>query len=69
MKWQAVDSTSIEGVGYDPGRGKLGVKFLHGGTYVYFDVSPSIFAALLEADSKGKFLHEHILDRYRYRRL
>ena len=65
-----VESTSIELVGYDEDAHELYVQFrLRGRTYVYFDVPPSAYAALLEAPSKGRYLNFEIKPYHEYRRV
>lgn len=68
MTWRPVQSTSIARIGYDPGRRELGVAFLHGGAYVYSGVARAVFEAFEGAESKGRFFHAHVLDRYPFRR-
>ena len=66
----AVESSSIDAVGYDASSQRLTVRFLgSGNTYVYLGVAPSVFEALLTAPSKGRYLNFHIKDVYPYRRL
>lgn len=66
----AVESSSIDAVGYDASTRRLTVRFLgSGNTYVYLGVAPSVFEALLAAPSKGRYLNFHIKDVYPYRRL
>ena len=69
MQWRPVRSTSIARVGYDPKLRELGVAFRHGGTYLYSAVAAAVFEAFNEAESKGRFFHAHVLDRYPLRRL
>ena len=65
-----VESTSIELVGYDEEAQELFVRFHNRGrTYVYFDVLPSAYAALLEAPSKGRYLNFEIKPYHEYRRV
>ena len=64
-----VESTSIQLVGYDEDAGELYVQFGRGRTYVYFDVQPEAYAALLEAPSKGRYLNFEIKPYHRYRRV
>ena len=65
-----VESTSIELVGYDEDAQELFVRFRNRGrTYVYFDVPPEAYAALLEAASKGRYLNFEIKPYHRYRRV
>jgi KTSC domain len=65
-----VESTSIQLVGYDEDARELYVQFrLRGRTYVYFDVPPEAYAALLEAPSKGRYLNFEIKPYHEYRRV
>ena len=61
-----VTSTSIISVGYDPDTKTLELEFVNGNTYQYFDVSRSIYEALMAADSKGAFVNTRVKDHYRY---
>jgi KTSC domain len=45
------------------------IRFRRGRTYVYFDVPPSAYAALLEAPSKGRYLNFEIKPYHEYRRV
>jgi hypothetical protein len=45
------------------------VHFGSSSTYRYFDVPPAVYAWLLRAPSKGKFVNRLVKDRYRYERL
>ena len=64
-----VESTSIQLVGYDEDARELYVQFRRGRTYVYYDVPPSAYAALLEAPSKGRYLNFEIKPYHEYRRV
>jgi hypothetical protein len=64
-----VESTSIELVGYDEEAQELYIQFRRGRLYVYYDVPPSAYAALLEAPSKGRYLNFEIKPYHRYRRV
>jgi len=44
------------------------VRFAHGDWYTYFAVPASIYEAFIAAESRGRFFHEQIRDRYPYRR-
>jgi KTSC domain-containing protein len=65
----AVDSSSIELVGYDEAVHELYVHFRRGRRYVYLDVRPSAYAALLDAPSKGRYLNFEIKPYHDYRRV
>jgi hypothetical protein len=60
-----VTSEAVRAVGYAPsGRparsGTLVVLFVTGGLYEYLDVPPSAYAEFMNAESKGKFVHEEL---------
>ena len=64
MQRQAVDSTTMRAVGYDPTKRVLEVEFQSGAVYQYPNVSPGIFRNLLKAESKGKYFNSEIRDSY-----
>lgn len=68
MDWISANSSNIERFKYDPTSRILKVEFKNGGTYDYFDVSPSDFQRMCVAPSKGQFLASDIKGRYRYAR-
>ena len=55
-------------VGYDANMQILEVVFNTGDRYQYLDVPASEYEALMSADSIGKYMHTHIIDRYEYER-
>ena len=63
-----VESQAIDEIAYDAARSTLFVRFAHGGWYRYFAVPSAVSGAFLAAESKGRFFHEHIRDRYAFRR-
>jgi hypothetical protein len=63
-----VESEAIDEIEYDAKRLILFVRFALGEWYRYFDVPAVVCEAFLAAESKGRFFHENIRDRYRYRR-
>lgn len=69
MEWSVVSSSNVAAVGYNPGRSILGVSFLNGSTYNYFDVDPDTFEMLRSAGSVGKFLAYVIKGHYAYERV
>lgn len=69
MIYHPVSSSNIASIGYDSSTATLGVRFHNGGTYHYFDVTPSDHDDFMNASSKGTFLHERIKGRYRYARV
>ncbi|WP_223177022.1 KTSC domain-containing protein [Sphingosinithalassobacter sp. CS137] len=64
----AVDSEMMDAVDYDAARCRLGIRFISGGWYWYAGVPRDVFEALLAAPSHGRFFHDHIRDRYAFRR-
>lgn len=63
-----VESEAIAEIGYDTASSTLFVRFVDGGWYSYFSVPIAIFDKFVAADSHGRFFHDHIRDRYPYRR-
>ena len=65
-----VTSSNIEAIGYDQDSMELHVRFLKSGeTYVYYAVESWVFDEMIQADSKGKYLHRQIKGRYDYGKL
>lgn len=64
-----VQSSSVAEVGYAMESMVLEVLFHSGSVYQYFDVPEVVFAEMLQAESIGRFLNEHIKDNYRYTKL
>ncbi|SDR16916.1 KTSC domain-containing protein [Paraburkholderia tuberum] len=62
----AVESSQIHSIGYDPSTGTLAVRFKDGKTgaptslYYYSNFTPSNFEALRQAKSIGTHFHHHI---------
>ena len=67
MKRLPIDSSSIASVGYDFRAQVLEIEYRGGGTYDYLGVPPDLYHALLNAQSKGRFVNYRIKDRYSYR--
>jgi KTSC domain-containing protein len=63
-----VESVAVAEIAYDAARSALFVRFVDGDWYTYFEVPANVYRAFLTADSHGRFFHQHILDRYRFRR-
>lgn len=64
MKHTPVRSSNLASVGYDAATNTLEIKFCSGGVYQYATVPESVYSALMEADSLGKYFYRHIRDRY-----
>lgn len=66
MELHSVESSMIQAFGYDAEAEILLVIFNSGKTYRYFEVPPDIYEGLLEADSKGSYLRDLVIDQYPY---
>ncbi len=64
-----VKSSNLASIGYDARGRVLEVEFLHGGVYRYFDVPREIFAALMAAESKGRYFGANIRSRFRFEKV
>jgi hypothetical protein len=60
-----VRSSTIRSIGYDESTSVLEVEFLSGGLYQYLSVPRSVYDAFMAASSKGRYLDQHIKNRYR----
>ena len=61
MRRTKVESSNVESVVFDRDAGILEVAYRSGKIYQYADVKPDEYAALLAADSKGRFLQRHFV--------
>jgi hypothetical protein len=70
MIWQSVESSQIEAVGYEAETETLGIRFTptkkqkeagqRGSEYHYQFVPQDVHAALMTAESVGRYFHQHI---------
>lgn len=60
MKRVPVESGNVASVGHDPHTNTLEVEFKGGGVYSYHGVDADKHAALMKADSVGKFINANI---------
>lgn len=63
-----VSSSLLAVVAYS-NHASLDLTFRNGAVYRYFDVPPSVFEQLINAESKGFFFNRAIRNRFSYRRL
>src|SRR4051794_3504383 len=63
------ESAAIREIDYDPEREKLIVRFTSGERYLYVGVPGEVCRSFVDADSKGRFFHAEIRDRYPFNRL
>lgn len=68
MELKRVTSSMIYAAGYDAGCERMEVVYFNA-VYRYYDVPRALFEGLMAAESKGRFMHDHILNRYPYRRI
>ena len=61
-----VKSSNINSIGYDEDSSTLEIEFHSGAVYQYFDVPFAVYDGLMDADSHGKYLAQHIKGQYRY---
>jgi KTSC domain-containing protein len=66
---EVVNSKGISWVRYDERTRTLDVAYTSSGEYRYFDVGPEVYAWLMKAQSKGKFVNRLVKEKYRYERL
>ena len=69
MDRQAVSSSNLSSVGYDPVTQTLEIEFHGGRVYQYSGVPESVHGGLMGAASQGSYFHENIRDKYPYRRI
>jgi hypothetical protein len=62
-------STAIDRIRYKENHGKLFVKFIGGGEYVYVGVPGEVHRSFVEAESQGRYFQAEIRDRYPYNRI
>ena len=55
-----VSSSQVASVGYNEEKKILRVKYVSGGIYDYHDVPARIFDEMLQAESVGKYMHQHV---------
>lgn len=69
MERTPVTSSNICSVGHDPDNQTLEIEFNSGAVYQYASVPPSEYEGFLNADSKGKYFHANIKNRYSFIKL
>lgn len=69
MERQKVSSSSLIGVGYDAARAVLQLEFTNGHVYEYYFVPRGVYQALLESDSKGRFVNARIRSAFPFTRV
>ena len=69
MKLKPVDSEMLVAVGYDEKSHSLLAVFRTGETYRYKNVPSFVHTGLMSADSKGRYMHKYVLNRFDYERI
>lgn len=70
MNWtHTPHSSNVAAIAHDPHTQTLHVRFKSGHVYAYKNVPADEHEALLNADSVGKHLKEHIIGTYEHRRV
>lgn len=67
MELREVLSSNIRKVGYN--EGDLVVEYLSGTKYRYKKVPREIYEAMLESDSKGRFMNNSIKGKFEYEKM
>ena len=63
-KMISVQSTMIRELGYNATTSELIVAYKKGNVYIYKDVDERDYWGLLNAESKGEYMHVHIIGVY-----
>jgi hypothetical protein len=69
MRMTPVVSPNIYNIGYEPASQNLYVQFANGFVYEYRNVSPNVYAELMNADLVDVYLNQYMRDQYPYRRM
>lgn len=68
-KYIFLDSESVRSIWYDHSTSQLGIIFIKGNEYIYFDVPLELFERFKMADSAGRFVHRELVGKYEFRRI
>lgn len=69
MERSTIVSSNIASVGYDETTQTLEVEFLNGSIYQYYNFPINMHEQLMQAQSKGQFLHIYIKNAFPYSRV
>jgi len=67
MNYTKVESSNIDGIGYE--NGTLFVKFKNNSEYKYAGVPAELYEQLKKAESKGKFINESVKGRFNFEKV
>lgn len=70
MELKTVSSNNVDKVGYDEAKKVLGIVFTSAPylVYEYQNVPKTVFTNLMKASSIGGYLHEHVKNKYPFRK-
>ncbi|MBI3006573.1 MAG: KTSC domain-containing protein [Ignavibacteriales bacterium] len=69
MQRVPVSSSHIISIGYDRESRLLEIEYKDGNVYQYLDVPIEENEALMQAESHGRYINNHIRNRYKYSRI
>lgn len=69
MERTPVSSSNISSIGYDVDSQILEIEFHGGSVYSYSGVPLGEYEGIMNADSKGKYFHANIRNRYSFMKL
>jgi len=68
-EWIEVESSNVAAIRYDGDDEELEVQFNNNIIYAYFNVPAKVFDEFKDADSKGRYLNQHIKGVYDYQKI
>lgn len=68
-KWILVESSNINKISFDLSTQDLIINFKPNNTYKYKNIPYYIWEGLIESESKGKFFHKFIKEKFEYEKL
>lgn len=69
IRRESVVSSNVASVGYSRHLRALEVEFTRGAIYRFLDVPRTVYRDLMESESKGHFIAEHLRGHYRFIRI
>ena len=69
MQRVLIQSSNLKSVGYDTDKKILEVEFQGGGIYQYDKVSQIVFEEFMTAESKGRYFHANIKNKFAHTRV
>lgn len=69
MEHKEVVSSNLKSIGYDEKNQILEVEFRNATIYQYKDVPVTVLDELMTAESKGKYFHDKIRERFEFTKI